>query len=85
MTFRGLSPRTSMLRWGVAAIVTGVILGLTVPPAASGLAAAWEGNRQSLVWLVERVLGFGAYLAIAGFIAVTWREPVMQLWLRFPT
>lgn len=68
MTFRGLDPRTSLARWGLAAIAVGVVMGVSVPVATSGLAAAWDGNRQSIVWLVERVLGFGAYLAITGSV-----------------
>jgi methionine sulfoxide reductase heme-binding subunit len=68
VTFRGLDPRTSLVRWGVAAIVTGIVIGVTLPVAAAGLAATWDGNRQSLVWLVERVLGFGAYLAMTGSV-----------------
>jgi methionine sulfoxide reductase heme-binding subunit len=68
MTFRGLNPRTSMLRWGLTAVAIGLVIGATAPAAISGLSAAWDGNRQSLVWLVERVLGFGAYVAMTGSV-----------------
>jgi methionine sulfoxide reductase heme-binding subunit len=68
VTYRGLSPRTSVLRWGLAAIVAGTVIGVTAPAAASGFAAAWDGNRQGLIWLVERVLGFGAYIAMTASV-----------------
>ena len=68
MTFRGLDSRTSMARWGLAAIAVGMVIGATAPAAMADLAAAWDGNRQALVWLVERVLGFGAYLAVTGSV-----------------
>jgi methionine sulfoxide reductase heme-binding subunit len=68
VTFRGMDPRTAVIRWGLAAIAVGTLIGVTAPGAVAGLAAAWEGNRQSLVWLVERVLGFGAYITLAGSV-----------------
>jgi predicted ferric reductase len=63
-----MDPRTSTARWGLAAIAVGMVIGATAPAAIADLAAAWDGNRQALVWLVERVLGFGAYLAMAGSV-----------------
>jgi len=68
MIFRGLNPRTSVVRWGLAAIAVGMVIGATAPGAIADVAAAWDGNRQALVWLVERVLGFGAYLALTGSV-----------------
>lgn len=68
MTHRGLSPRTSMARWGLAAVAAGVVLGATLPTALQGVAAAWATDRQSLVWLLERVLGFMAYIAMTGSV-----------------
>jgi len=68
VTFRGLSAHTSMARWGLAAVAAGVVLGATMPAALRGVSAAWETDRQSLVWLVERVLGFMAYIAMTGSV-----------------
>jgi len=68
VTFRGLSAHTSMARWGLAAVAAGAVLGATLPSALHGVTAAWETDRQSLVWLLERVLGFLAYLAMTGSV-----------------
>jgi len=68
MKFRGLDPRTRFIRWGLFAIAVGLVLGATAPTAAHALATAWESNRSSLPWLVERLAGFLAYFAIAGSV-----------------
>lgn len=68
VTFRGLDARTGLIRWGLAAVAAGLVIGATVPGVVDGLGAAWTGNRQALVWLVERVLAFMAYFAIAGSV-----------------
>ena len=68
MKFRGLHPRTQVLRWGLFAVAVGIVLGATAPTAARSLAAAWEANRSSLPWLVERLAGFLAYFAVAGSV-----------------
>ena len=68
MKFRGLDPRTQLIRWGLFAIAVGIVLGATAPAATHALATAWESNRSSLPWLVERLAGFLAYFAIAGSV-----------------
>ncbi len=68
MRFQGLDPRTQLLRWGLFAVAVGMILGATAPSAARSLATAWEANRASLPWLVERIAGFLAYFAVAGSV-----------------
>lgn len=68
MKFRGLDPRTQWLRWGLFAVAVGMVLGATAPTAARSLATAWELNRASLPWLVERLAGFLAYFAVAGSV-----------------
>ncbi len=68
MKFRGLDPRTQVLRWGLFAVAVGIVLGATAPTAAGSLATAWELNRASLPWLAERLAGFLAYFAVAGSV-----------------
>ena len=66
--FRGLDPRTGMARWGLAAVAIGIVVGVTAPAAARGLATVVEANPQSLVWLFERLFAWLAYLAMAGSV-----------------
>ena len=47
--FRGLDARTGMARWGLAAVAIGIVVGVTAPAAANGLAMVMEANPQSLV------------------------------------
>jgi methionine sulfoxide reductase heme-binding subunit len=91
VTYRGFDPRTTLVRWGLPAISAGIVLGVTAPGVVAGLSAAWEGNRESLVWLVERVFAWLAYLAMAGSViyglllstkildAVAWRPISISL------
>ncbi len=66
--FRGLDARTGMARWGLAAVAIGIVVGVTAPAAADGLATVVEANPQSLVWLFERLFAWLAYLAVAGSV-----------------
>jgi sulfoxide reductase heme-binding subunit YedZ len=68
VTFRGLSARTSLVRWGLAAVAVGIVAGATVPDALRGLAAAQAANPASLPWLFERVFAFLAYIAMTGSV-----------------
>jgi hypothetical protein len=68
MRFTGLDPRTQVLRWGLFAVAVGMVLGATAPAAIRSLSVAWEANRASLPWLVERTAGFLAYFAVAGSV-----------------
>ena len=47
MTFRGLDSRTSLARWGLAAVAIGIVAGATVPGGARGLAAAWTATGRA--------------------------------------
>jgi len=66
--FRGMDPRTGLVRWGLAAVAVGIVAGATLPDAARGLAAVAEANRASLPWLFERLFAFLAYLAMTGSV-----------------
>ena len=68
MKFQGLDPRTRIVRWGLFAIAVGIVIGASGPSAARSLETAWEVNRSSLPWLVERLAGFLAYFAVAGSV-----------------
>ena len=68
LTHRGFDQRTSLTRWGLAAIAIGIVLGSTIPAALAGVAAVVDGNRASLPWLLERLFAFLAYLAITGSV-----------------
>jgi predicted ferric reductase len=65
---RRLDGLSTALRWGLAAIAAGIVLGATLPAALSGLGVAWDTNRQALVWLFERVFGFMAYLTMTASV-----------------
>lgn len=68
MKFRGLSPRGRWLRWGLAAIAIGIVIGATGPRAFGALLATWETNRSMLPWVFERLFAFLAYLAMTGSV-----------------
>ena len=68
MTFLGLDPRTRWLRWGLAAIAIGIVLGSTGPRAVDAVQAAWETNRSILPWVVERLFAFMAYIAMTASV-----------------
>ena len=62
--YRGLDPRTQLVRWGLPAIAIGRIVGGTLPAAVSGIATAMAQNPASVPWLFERLFGFMAYIAV---------------------
>jgi methionine sulfoxide reductase heme-binding subunit len=66
MRFRGMSETTALTRWGLSAIAIGLVVGMTLPSALAGLAAAVASHPESVPWVASRMLGFLAYLAIAG-------------------
>jgi hypothetical protein len=68
MRFHGLDPRTAILRWGLFAVGVGTVLGGTGPSGVRALALAWETNRSSVPWIVERTFGFLAYGALTGSV-----------------
>lgn len=68
MKFRGLSPLTSVARWGLAAVALGMVLGTTGPAALRLVLGAVGDGGSSLPWIASRVVGFLAYFAIAGSV-----------------
>lgn len=68
MKFEGFHPRTTVVRWGLAAIALGIVLGGTLPAALHELAAAFATNRAILPWVFERLFAFLAYGAVAGSV-----------------
>jgi sulfoxide reductase heme-binding subunit YedZ len=68
MKFRGLDPRTRLVRWGLFAVAIGIVLGATAPTAVRELRIAFEVNRSSLPWVIERMFAFLAYFAMAGSV-----------------
>jgi len=68
MKFHGFDPRTQVIRWGLFAVAVGIVLGATAPTAVHALVSAWDSNRASLPWLMERLAGFLAYGALAGSV-----------------
>jgi sulfoxide reductase heme-binding subunit YedZ len=68
MRFRGLDPRTRLVRWGLLAIAIGMVLGATAPTAVRELQVAWVAHRSMLPWVFERLFAFLAYFAMAGSV-----------------
>jgi predicted ferric reductase len=68
MTYRGLSRRTSLLRWGLFAIAVGIVLGTTLPFAADGLIRLVSSAPERLPWVGTRIMAFLSYFAIAGSV-----------------
>jgi predicted ferric reductase len=68
MTFRGLSPATSLTRWGLAGIAIGIALGATGPAALRSLQEAVAAGASSLPWQWSRLLAFGAYVALTASV-----------------
>ena len=68
MKFRGLDPRTRLVRWGLFAVGIGIVLGGTAPTAFRELHVALEANRSSLPWVFERLFAFLAYFSMAGSV-----------------
>jgi predicted ferric reductase len=66
--FRGLDPRTQLTRWGLLAIALGIVLGGTASEAAQRLTPTLAAQPWNVTWDVSRILGFLAYLAIAGSV-----------------
>jgi predicted ferric reductase len=66
--FRGLDPRTRTARWGLLSVALGIVLGGTAPRAVDALLSAMAAQHDSLPWYASRLLGFLAYLAIAGSV-----------------
>jgi len=68
MTYRGLDPRTRMLRWGIFALAVALLLGLTLPAAVDALLRVAQVAPDRLPWVATRLIGFLSYFAIAGSV-----------------
>lgn len=66
--YRGLDSRTERVRWGLAAVAVGIVVGATAPDAVRGVVAVLNANGQGLSWLFVRLLAFLAYLAVAASV-----------------
>jgi predicted ferric reductase len=62
--YRGLDPRTSLVRFGLPAVASGIVLGATLPGAVSGLVTVALDHPSSVPWLFERLFAFMAYIAL---------------------
>jgi predicted ferric reductase len=68
MKFRGLDPRTRLVRWGLAAVAVGIVVGATAPAAIEALVANIMARPENLPWYAERLIGFLAYFALTGSV-----------------
>lgn len=68
MTYRGLDPRTRLVRWGLFAIAVAIVLGVTLPAAADALANVAQAAPDRLPWVATRLIGFLSFFAIAGSV-----------------
>jgi predicted ferric reductase len=68
VTYRGLSSRTSLVRWGLFAIAVGIVLGTTLPFAVGGLVQLAGSAPERLPWVATRITAFLSYFAIAGSV-----------------
>jgi predicted ferric reductase len=68
MKYRGLDPRTALVRWGLVAIAVGVVIGATGPTALANATRALSTGSGNLSWYLERMSAFLAYLAITGSV-----------------
>ena len=68
MTYKGLSPRTTFIRWGLFAVAVGIVLGTTMPFAIDGLIRLASSAPERLPWVATRILAFLSYFAIAGSV-----------------
>lgn len=68
MRYRGFSPGTWLVRWGLAAVALGIVLGGTAPTAVRLLLDVASTQSGSVPWVSSRLLGFLAYGALAGSV-----------------
>lgn len=68
MPFRGLDPRTRVLRWSLFAIAVGLVLGGTAPQALQQAADALVTQHDRLPWYATRLLAFASYWAITASV-----------------
>jgi sulfoxide reductase heme-binding subunit YedZ len=68
MTYRGLSSRTRLLRWGLFAMAVVIILVATAPAAWDAIARVAALSPGKLPWVATRLVAFLSYFAIAGSV-----------------
>jgi predicted ferric reductase len=68
MTYRGLSPRTTFIRWALFAVAVGIVLGTTMPFAIDGLIRLANSAPERFPWVATRIVAFLSYFAIAGSV-----------------
>ena len=68
MTYRGMNPRTRVLRWAAIAILIGLALGVTLPLAVSAFVALVSVAPDRLAWVGTRLFAFLSYFALAGSV-----------------
>ena len=68
MTYRGLDPRTRLVRWGLFAVAVAIVLAVTLPPAADALVRIARVAPDRLPWVATRLIGFLSFYAIAGSV-----------------
>jgi sulfoxide reductase heme-binding subunit YedZ len=68
MTYRGLDPRTRLVRWGLFAIAVAIVLAVTLPAAIDALLRVAQVAPDRLPWVATRLIGFLSYYAIAGSV-----------------
>jgi predicted ferric reductase len=68
MTYRGLSPRTRLIRWGLFGAAVVIVLVATGPAAWDALARVAALNPSKLPWVATRLVAFLSYFAIAGSV-----------------
>jgi predicted ferric reductase len=69
MRFRGFSARTAFVRWGLAAVGIGIVLGGTAPTAIRLLSELLATHAGMVPWISSRLFGFIAYGVLAGSVA----------------
>jgi sulfoxide reductase heme-binding subunit YedZ len=68
MKYRGLSPATRPLRWGLFLLAIGGVLVATAPGAITVMSDWVAANQESLPWYATRLLGFLAYGALVASV-----------------
>ena len=68
MSYRGFSPRTRLLRWGLFAAAVAIVLVATVPAAWDAVIRVAALSPAKLPWVATRLVAFLSYFAIAGSV-----------------
>jgi sulfoxide reductase heme-binding subunit YedZ len=68
MTYRGLDPRTRLIRWGIFGLAVALLLAVTLPSAVDALLRVAQVAPDRLPWVATRLIGFLSYFAIAGSV-----------------